>query len=114
MRRLLPIGAGLLLFAASSAGFQKGGAKAPKSPKEPPPSQMAPAAKAKPPGNSELKDPQVKNSEGPKSLAAPRLGTPGNPVERLMAMPPEQRERVLEKLPAGQQANLRARLDRFD
>lgn len=45
---------------------------------------------------------------------APRLGAPGNPVERLMAMPPEQRERVLEKLPASQQTNLRERLDRFD
>jgi len=44
----------------------------------------------------------------------PRLGAPGNPVERLMAMSPEQRERVLEKLPPKQQANLRLRLDRFD
>ena len=51
---------------------------------------------------------------GPMGGGAPRLGAPGNPVERLMAMPPEQRERVLEKLPAGQQANLRERLERFD
>jgi hypothetical protein len=42
------------------------------------------------------------------------LGNPGNPVERLMAMPPEKREQVLEKLPPQQQANLRQRLDRFD
>jgi len=44
----------------------------------------------------------------------PRLGAPGNPVERLMAMPPEKREQALEKLPPKQQANLRERLDRFD
>jgi len=56
----------------------------------------------------------AKNPEAPKGGGAPRLGAPGNPVERLMAMPPEQRERVLEKLPASQQANLRQRLERFD
>ena len=55
-----------------------------------------------------------KNPEAPKGGGAPGLGAPGNPVERLMAMPPEQRERVLEKLPASQQANLRQRLERFD
>ena len=43
-----------------------------------------------------------------------RLGNPGNLVERLIAMPPEKREQVLEKLPPGQQANLRNRLDKFD
>src|SRR5580765_5942633 len=43
-----------------------------------------------------------------------RLGNPGNLVERLIAMPPEKREQVLEKLPPGQQANLRSRLDKFD
>jgi hypothetical protein len=56
----------------------------------------------------------AKNPEAPKGGGAPRLGAPGNPVERLMAMSPEQRERVLEKLPASQQANLRQRLERFD
>jgi len=48
------------------------------------------------------------------SKPGPRLGAPGNPVERLMAMSPEKREQVLEKLPPKQQANLRERLDRFD
>jgi hypothetical protein len=45
---------------------------------------------------------------------AARIAPPGNPVERLMALPPQERERVLEKLPARQQANLRERLNRFD
>ena len=31
-----------------------------------------------------------------------------------MAMPPEKREQVLERLPPQQQANLRQRLDRYD
>jgi hypothetical protein len=42
------------------------------------------------------------------------LSPPGNPVERLMAMSPERREQVLEKLPPLQQANLRQRLDKYD
>ena len=53
-------------------------------------------------------NPRTRNPEAPKGGGAQRLGTPGNPVERLMAMPPEKREQVLEKLPPQQQANLRA------
>ena len=74
---------------------------------KPPPRAAGPAAKA-----NEFKNPEAPN--GGVRPGGPRLGAPGNPVERLMAMPPEQRERVLEKLPAGQQANLRQRLERFD
>lgn len=50
----------------------------------------------------------------------PKKGPPGklNPqvgaVERLLAMPPEQRDRVLEKLPSGQQEALRRRFEQFD
>ena len=51
--------------------------------------------------------PGARNPDAPKGGGAPRLGNPGNPVERLMAMPPEKREQVLEKLPPQQQANLR-------
>jgi hypothetical protein len=60
------------------------------------------------------KTPAPRNPESPKAGGAQRLANPGNPVERLMAMPPDKREQVLEKLPARQQANLRERLDRFD
>ena len=93
----------LLLFAAAAtfAQVQPNGAKAPKPP---------PRVAAK---NPALKNTLPKNADGtPKP--GPRLGTPGNPVERLMAMPPEKREQVLERLPPKQQANLRERLDRFD
>jgi hypothetical protein len=44
----------------------------------------------------------------------PRIGMPNGNVERLLAMPPEQRDRVLEKLPAAQQNNLRRRFEQFD
>ena len=58
--------------------------------------------------------PGRKEPRGSKGGGAQRLSNPGNPVERLMAMPPEKREQVLEKLPPQQQANLRQRLERFD
>jgi hypothetical protein len=72
----------------------------------------AKAPKAPPPPRKELR-PNA-GTKAPKGGGAPRLGNPGNPVERLMAMPPEKREQVLEKLPPKQQENLRQRLDRFD
>jgi hypothetical protein len=73
------------------------------------------AAKAPPPPRNVVR-PGVagKGPVGPKAGGAPRLGNPGNPVERLMAMPPEKREQILERLPPQQQANLRQRLDRYD
>jgi hypothetical protein len=40
--------------------------------------------------------------------------TPNPQVERLLAMPPEQRDRVLEKLPSNQQTALRKRFEQFD
>lgn len=82
--------------------------KAPKANRAPSPSrkEFRPGGAAKSPGG--------RNPEAPKGGGAQRLANPGNPVERLMAMPPEKREQVLEKLPPQQQANLRQRLDRFD
>jgi hypothetical protein len=44
----------------------------------------------------------------------PRLNAPNEELERLLAMSPEQRERVLEKLPAARQANIRKRFEQFD
>ena len=95
----------LLLLAAAGMCAQTAGPKAPKAP-PPPRNDARPPAVAKSPGN--------RNPQAPKGGGAPRLGNPGNPVERLMAMPPEKREQVLERLPPQQQANLRQRLDRFD
>jgi len=43
-----------------------------------------------------------------------RILNPGNPVLRMMAMPPERREQMLERLPPQQQARLRQALENFD
>src|SRR5689334_9335938 len=82
---------------------------------KPPKATKAPAAPRKELRSGGVaKSPGARNPEAPKGGGAQRLGNPGNPVERLMAMPPEKREQVLEKLPPQQQANLRQRLERFD
>jgi hypothetical protein len=87
MTRAFQIGGVLLLAAASGLCEQKGGGR---------------------PNNPRV-NPQ------PKSAAGPRLPNPlANPVQRMMAMSPEQRERILEKLPPQQQANIRQRLENFD
>jgi hypothetical protein len=53
--------------------------------------------------------------ENGKRTAPPRMNVPNpGPVERILGMPPEQRERVLEKLPAGEQQRLRRRFEQFD
>jgi hypothetical protein len=75
-----------------------------KPPKNPPPPKNAPAAKpAAPPNNA---------GGAPKGGA--KMANPDNPVDRLLRMPPEQRERAIEKLPPQQQANIRKRLENFD
>ena len=89
MKRVLQLGMVLLLVGASALSGQAlrpGGA-----PKNGPP-------------RGEMK-------KGP---APNRLNAPNGAFERLLAMPPEQRERVLEKLPPAQQENLRRRFEQFD
>jgi Protein of unknown function (DUF3106) len=103
-RRCQAVGV-LLLLVAAGMGAQTAGPKASKAP-PPPRNAVGPGEAAR--------SPAARNPEAPKAGGAPRLGNPGNPVERLMAMPPERREQVLERLPPQQQANLRQRLDRFD
>src|ERR1035441_2603303 len=98
---------GVLLLMAATGICAQTGSKPPKPPKPPPPprNQAPPAA---------AKSPAGRNPQAPNAGGAQKLANPGNPVERLMAMPPEKREQVLEKLPPQQQANLRQRLDHFD
>ncbi|HXK07012.1 MAG TPA: DUF3106 domain-containing protein [Verrucomicrobiae bacterium] len=97
LRAVLPA---LLLAAAAGFGAQKGNPKQPKAP-SPPPLQHAAPAKAMP-------------KAGNANPGGPRLNNPMNQFERLIAMPPEKREQVLEKLPPTQQNRLRERLDQFD
>ena len=99
MRRAFQLGT-LLLAAVATVGAQQGG----KEPKGPPP------AKAMPKGGMPKSFPKGL----PKAGGGPRLNNPANQFERLIAMPPEERDRVLEKLPPQQQERLRERLDRWD
>src|SRR5665811_1398215 len=66
----------LPLMAAVAMCAQTAGPKAP----PPPRNEVRPGAAAK--------SPAARNPQAPKVGGAPRLGNPGNPVERLMAMPP--------------------------
>ena len=99
MKRWLQTGmalaAALLLAGSAASGAQKAN-----------PKKMAP-----PPGAREGAAPKGT----PKAPGGgPRLNNPANQFERLLAMPPEKRDQVLEKLPPAQQERLRARLDQFD
>src|ERR1039457_4827077 len=98
----------LLLMAALGMCAQTAGPKASKPPKPPPPPRNEVRPGAAP------KSPAARSPEAPKAGGAPKLANPGNPVERLMAMPPEQREQVLQKPPRRQRANPRQRLARFN
>jgi len=90
---------GVLLLAAAGFGAQKGNPK--KANEAAPVQHMAPPAKS------------MTKSGVPKG-GGPRLTNPVNQFERLIAMPPEKREQVLERLPPAQQARLRGRLEQFD
>lgn len=86
------------LFAQKGAGKPGKGAL--------PPAKMMPKA-----GGAKAGGPK---GEGVKINGGPHLNNPANQFERLLAMPPEKREQVIEKLPPGQQQRLRTRLAQFD
>jgi hypothetical protein len=75
-----------------------------KPPKNPPAPKNAPAAKPAP------EVPPKKAGGAPKAS----LPNPDNPIDRLLRMTPEQRERAIEKFPPQQQANFRKRFENFD
>lgn len=54
------------------------------------------------------------NGGVPKKVPPLRLAPPAGPIERLLAMSPEQRDRILEKMPPFRQAQLRKRFEQFD
>jgi hypothetical protein len=120
MPRAFQIGAVLLLAANFGVCEQKGGAKLPKTP--PASREAAKPGNPKPANTKPNGAPPTQSQGGAERNGAarggadsPRLPNPlANPVQRMMAMSPEQRERILEKLPPQQQANIRQRLDTFD
>jgi hypothetical protein len=77
-----------------------------------------PTLKAPPRATAKIVPPKVPKVEGgarggvPKGAA--KLPNPENPIEVLRRLTPEERERVLEKYPPKQQANIRKRLENFD
>jgi hypothetical protein len=101
----LQIGGILLLATVAALGEQKGNPKQPKAP--PPPPAAKPVAPKAMPKNGAPK------GDASKAGGVPRLN-PVNQFERLIAMPPEKRDQVLERLPPAQQERLRQRLEQFD
>ena len=94
MSRALYIGGLLLLVAASGLCDQK------KAGKEPPMRKVVPV-------------PGPRNGGVPKA-PPPRLANPANPVAHLYTATPDQRERILEKLPPKLQDAMRKNLADFD
>jgi hypothetical protein len=77
------------------------------------PPKNPPAPKPPPPAAKPASQPAANNTGGvPKGAA--KMANPDNPLDRLLKMPPEQRELAIEKLPPQQQANIRKRLENFD
>jgi hypothetical protein len=96
--RAVELGVAVWLIATSAAWPQKRAAK----------EALHPAPNGNPGGAPKL----PRNGEPKKN--GPRINAPNGNVERLLAMPPEQRDRVLEKLPQAQQNALRKRFEQFD
>jgi len=93
------------LAMASALVGQKG--PGPK-PAQAPPPRTASARPNAPPKSA------LKQGNGMPKAGGGRILNPGNPVLRMMAMPPERREQMLERLPPQQQARLRQALENFD
>jgi hypothetical protein len=105
MSRAPQVGAVLWLAMVSSLLGQKG----PKSKPAPAPPPRAVSARPNAPPKSALQQ-----GNGIPKAGGGRILNPGNPVLRMMAMPPERREQMLERLPPQQQVRLRQALDNFD
>lgn len=94
-----------IIAAGALCAQPKAGAHAP-----PPKGALRGGPKGLPKGAGFNGGPMLKGDPG----RGPRLNAPAGNIERLLAMPSEQRERVLEKLPPAQQENLRRRFEQFD
>ena len=92
------------LAMASSLVGQK--APKPKPAQAPPPRAVSAHPNAPPKG--------ALQGNGIPKAGGGRILNPGNPVLGMMAMPPERREQMLERLPPQQQVRLRQALENFD
>jgi len=98
MARVLQLGAILLLAAASGPAQQKGVAAPSEAPR----------------GRGDAPAPKRGGPRGPAARPPLRMNNPGNRAARLYTASPEQRERVLEKLPPAAQERARKQLQAFD
>ena len=89
--------------------FSLVGQKGPKPKPAPAPPPRAASARPNAPPKSALQQ-----GNGIPKAGGGRILNPGNPVLRMMAMPPGRREQMLERLPPQQQVRLRQALDNFD
>jgi hypothetical protein len=105
MSRAPQVGAVLWLAMVSSLLGQKG--PKPKPAPAPPPRAASARPNAFPKGG-------LRPGNGGQPAGGGRILNPGNPVLRMMAMPPERREQMLERLPSQQQVRLRQALENFD
>jgi len=106
MSRAPKFGVVLWLAAASSLWGQKAPKPKPAAPAPPP--RAASARPNAPPKGA------LKQGNGIPKAGGGRILNPGNPVLGMMAMPPERREQLLERLPPQQQVRLRQALENFD
>lgn len=102
MKVALHLAAAFLLAAACSVyAAQKGKPEA------------APKAAAKMPG-PKMPAPKAPGAGGNPKNGRPAINNPLNLPQRLLQMTPEQRDRILEKLPQAQQDRVRQQLERLD
>jgi Protein of unknown function (DUF3106) len=107
MKRAIQVAVVVWLFGAVAIASDQN------KPKNPPPPKAAPQPKAAPPPAAKWKG-GGPNPSGGTPKGARNLPVPGNPIELLRAMTPEQRERALEKFPPDRQAQIRKGLENFD
>ncbi|HYW43399.1 MAG TPA: DUF3106 domain-containing protein [Bryobacteraceae bacterium] len=106
MTRVFQFGGLLWLVAAVGFGADQRG-----TPKAPPPHAAAPAGPKAPNGKGVPKGGGAQKGGAQTAL---RLANPGNLAVRLYQATPEQRERVIEKLPPARQEQARKQLEWFD
>jgi Protein of unknown function (DUF3106) len=105
IKRAIQLAGVVWLFTAVGVSADQNKPKKPPPPKPAPPPAAAKVAPWKGGGGG---------SAGGVPKGAGKLPVPGNPIERLRAMTPEQRERAIEKFPPDRQAQIRKGLENFD
>ncbi len=110
MKRAIQLAGVVWLFTAVGVSADQNKPKNPPPPKPAPPPAAAKVEAWKGGGGPA----GGRGAAGGGAPKARNLPVPGNPIELLRAMTPEQRERALEKFPPDRQAQIRKGLENFD